>query len=407
MFKFTKDGISVSTVLDRRRRLASGNYPVRVQVVHSRVQMYYPTGKNLTPEDWERMPTAKNKELVKIRESIENSFDIVSSVVEELASEAEFSFDALNVRLKKVGVDTLDTAFKAKIAELRDNGQIGTVQAYEGTRKRVEAFAPKSIRIDSISVDWLKRYEKHMHDNGLSQTTLCIDLRAIRTMINDARRAGIVKASQYPFVRGKYEIRESEGRKRALTMEQIGKIAHYDDGFEATRKYRDYWMFMFFCNGINTADFVKLKYGDIIDGEIYFVRQKTARTCKTRKEIRVPILPQMQAIIDKWGNQKYPGNYIFPILDGTEDAMRLKQRTTHLTSAINKRMREIGKQLGVGNISTYTARHSFATVLKRSGANIVFIQESLGHQDIKTTEHYLASFEKDERMKNAQLLTQF
>ena len=79
----------------------------------------------------------------------------------------------------------------------------------------------------------------------------------------------------------------------------------------------------------------------------------------------------------------------------------------YLTRAINKRMQEVGEQLEIGNISTYTARHSFATVLKRAGANIAYISESLGHQDLKTTENYLASFEREEREKNAALLTNF
>ena len=70
-------------------------------------------------------------------------------------------------------------------------------------------------------------------------------------------------------------------------------------------------------------------------------------------------------------------------------------------------MRKIGKVLGYGNISTYTARHSFATVLKRSGANIAFISESLGHADLKTTENYLDSFEDETRLKNAAELTKF
>ncbi|KAA6335616.1 Tyrosine recombinase XerC, partial [termite gut metagenome] len=52
-------------------------------------------------------------------------------------------------------------------------------------------------------------------------------------------------------------------------------------------------------------------------------------------------------------------------------------------------------------------RHSYATVLKRSGTNIAYISESLGHNDLKTTENYLASFEKEERVKNARLLTDF
>ena len=70
-------------------------------------------------------------------------------------------------------------------------------------------------------------------------------------------------------------------------------------------------------------------------------------------------------------------------------------------------MKRIGQALGIENITTCVARHSFATVLKRSGANISYISESLGHSDLKTTETYLASFEKEERQKNARLLTDF
>jgi integrase len=94
-------------------------------------------------------------------------------------------------------------------------------------------------------------------------------------------------------------------------------------------------------------------------------------------------------------------------LKGGEDAVTVKKKTQYTTRAINKRMAEIGKRLGISHISTYTARHSYATVLKRSGANIAYISESLGHNSLQTTETYLASFEKEERQKNAALLTQF
>ncbi|MEF3423979.1 tyrosine-type recombinase/integrase [Bacteroides cellulosilyticus] len=56
---------------------------------------------------------------------------------------------------------------------------------------------------------------------------------------------------------------------------------------------------------------------------------------------------------------------------------------------------------------TYSARHSFATVLKRSGVNISYISESLGHSNLAITENYLASFEAEERKKNSILLTRF
>lgn len=70
-------------------------------------------------------------------------------------------------------------------------------------------------------------------------------------------------------------------------------------------------------------------------------------------------------------------------------------------------MKMVGNELKIGPVTSYTARHSYATVLKRSGSNIAYISESLGHSSIKITESYLPSFEKEERMKNASLLTNF
>ena len=256
-------------------------------------------------------------------------------------------------------------------------------------------------------MSWLARYADFLRKEGKTQTTIAIHLRHLRAILNEAKRLGSIKDAQYPFGRGRYEIQAGEGRKLALTLEQIGQIANYEDGTEATAKYRDYWLFLYLCNGINVADFVKLRYRDIVNGEICFVRQKTERTTKTRKEIRVVVTERMQAIINRWGNPSRPDSFIFPILDGQEDAMRRKCKTMYFTRAINKRMKEVGEQLGIGNISTYTARHSFATVLKRAGTNIAYISESLGHQDLKTTENYLASFEREERVKNAELLTRF
>ena len=326
--------------------------------------------------------------------------------VEELANLGNFSFDNLNRRLKS-GDLTLNSAFRAKIDELKAQDRIGSMLVYNVVRQGVERFAGAWVPMDAVTIEWLRRYEKFLIKEEKSTTTIGIHMRHIRAILNEACRNGVIKEAQYPFGRGRYEIQAGEGRKMALTVEQIGKIANYDDGSDTTARYRDYWLFLYLCNGINVADFVKLKYRDIVDGEICFVRQKTERTTKARKEIRVIVTERMQAIIDRRGNRKRADNYIFPILDGAEDAVQRHSKTIAAAGYINVRMRTIGKELGIGNISTYTARHSFATVLKRAGANIAYISESLGHQDLKTTENYLASFEREERQRNAELLTKF
>ncbi len=404
---YAKDGITVAAMLDTGHPKKNGLYPVRIRVTYARDRRYYPTGKDMTPEEWNVLPTSKARQAVAVRKDIENSYQIVRSAVEELASAGSFSLDALNGRLKGAASDTVNTMFRAKIECLRKAERIGSMLVYDNVLKGLERFSGEHIRFEVITVAWLDKYAAFLHKEGKTQTTVSIHLRHLRAILNEARRLGVVKEAQYPFGRGRYEIQAGEGRKLALTLEQIGQIARYDDGTDTSAKYRDYWLFLYLCNGINVADFVKLRYRDIVNGEICFVRQKTEHTTKTRKEIRVIVTEQMRAIIDRRGNAPAPERFIFPILDGSEDAMKQKMKTMYLTKAINKRMAEIGRVLGIGNISTYTARHSFATVLKRAGANIAYISESLGHQDLKTTENYLASFEREERQKNAELLTQF
>lgn len=70
-------------------------------------------------------------------------------------------------------------------------------------------------------------------------------------------------------------------------------------------------------------------------------------------------------------------------------------------------MERIAHALGIPNFTTYTARHSFATILDHSGASTSYIKGCLGHSSIKTTEGYLASFATEAREKNARLLTAF
>lgn len=404
---YSKDGITVAPMLDVSHPKKSGKCPVKIRVTHRRTRWYYPTGKDLTPEEWSALSTTKARAMVSICKDIESSYQIVRAAVEELATAGAFTFDALNCRLKGATSDTVNTAFRAKMDELKAAGRVGSMVAYRGALLGIERFAGAHIPFDAVTPSWLGKYVAFLSSEGKTQTTAAIHLRHPRAILNEARRQGIVKEAQYPFGRGRFEIQEGEGRKMALTLEQIGQIARYDDGSDATAKYRDYWLFLYLCNGINVADFVRLRYRDIVNGEICFVRQKTARTTRTRKEIRVVVTDRMLAIIDRWGNPPAPDRFIFPVLDGAEDAMRQKLKTQYLTRAINKRMATIGEDLGIGNISTYTARHSFATVLKRAGANIAYISESLGHNDLKTTENYLASFEREERVKNAELLTKF
>lgn len=363
-------------------------------------------GKDLSESDWEILPDTKRRDLRDVRQSIENSFSIVREVVEELAYNAEFSFEEVTLRLGKGFGGSVNDAFLAKIERLKSESY-GHSQLHVTILRSLERFAGKNISFESITPEWLRRYEKFMFGEGKTRCTVSMYLRSLRAIINDAKRCGVIRECSYTFGPGKFVIQEGEGRKLALSLADVGRIARYQSDSPVTERYWDYWMFLYFCNGINIDDFIRLKYKDIVGGEICFIRQKTRSTTKRQKEIRAALLPQMQAIIEKWGNPPKPDNYIFPILDpGETNIEKIYFRKNFFTRELNKRIKVVSEGLGIGRISTYTARHSYATVLKRSGANIAYISETMGHNSLKTTEVYLASFESEERQKNAALLTQ-
>jgi len=315
MFNYANSGVTVSSILDNRRATNDNLYPIKIRVTFQRIRKYYSTGKYLKSEAWEKLPDTKSKKMLSIRFDIQNTFDIVKDTVQGLLHEGGFSFEALNRRLNKAPSDTLNAGFKIKIQELLDNEQVGTHLFYQDALKSVESYGGENISYTAVTVDWLKCYEKYMLKLGRAYTTIGMYCRAIRSIINEAKRAGIIKENQYPFGNGKYEIPTGTGRKLALTLQQIKSVANYTDGKETTEKYRDMWFFSYLCNGINFADMLTLKYSNIRNGEICFLRAKTTRTSKVKKEVCAILTPEMNAIIKKWGNKSQkPDEYIFKYL---------------------------------------------------------------------------------------------
>jgi integrase/recombinase XerD len=111
-------------------------------------------------------------------------------------------------------------------------------------------------------------------------------------------------------------------------------------------------------------------------------------------------------LFNKWGNDPLiPNNYVFRILKPGLNPEQVHNRIHDFYSEINSHMKIIAGKLGILKpVTTYTARHSFATVLKRNGASVEFISESLGHSDIRTTESYLAAFDSNMKREWAKKL---
>jgi hypothetical protein len=179
MDTYNLNGITVAAILDNRRETKSGAYPVKIRVTYKRDRKYYSTGKNLSVSDWEKLDKTKNTELLCIKKDLQYSYEKVRDTVQSLESEGKFSFDALNTQLGKCMSDTLNSAFQAKIDSLVEAGAIGNSITYSCAFKHLEKYAGTKLAFDSISVDWLKKYEKAMLKEGKSYTTISMYISAV------------------------------------------------------------------------------------------------------------------------------------------------------------------------------------------------------------------------------------
>ncbi len=152
----------------------------------------------------------------------------------------------------------------------------------------------------------------------------------------------------------------------------------------------DVFTFSYLCAGINFIDMAKLKYSNIQDNQIVYNREKT------KKLIIVPLQERAKQIIEKHNDGKTA--FVFPILSNFHKSeVQIANRLHKVLAKINKHLKEIGVKLNLPiPLTTYVARHSFATVLKRAGVSTSIISESLGHSSEKITQVYLDSFDKEQ-----------
>ncbi|ALI98586.1 site-specific integrase [Rufibacter tibetensis] len=402
--------VHTSIILDTRRALKDGTYPLKLRLTWLRQRKYFLTPYSLTEEDFAKTqgekPRGKYKELQIAFQAIE------LRAVETINKLEIFSFEAFEKRFLDVAnkQDVL-ACFANKIESLKKDGRVGTAESYASACASLLAYSNKKVILfSSLTPEFLKLYEKWMLSKGKSLTTVGIYLRTLRAIFNDAISSGEISLGQYPFGKRKYQIPVGRNIKKALVLSDIERIFNYKPKNDSEAKARDLWIFSYLCNGINIKDIARLRYKQIEPDRITFVRSKTERTSRQNpKVITAMRTPEVDEIIDRWGvSPRNPESYVFPLLaegltpEGELASVRLA------TKSINKYMKRIAASEGIEKpVTTYAARHSFSTVLKRSGASIEFISESLGHSDLKTTESYLDSFEDNVKKKFSSVLTAF
>ena len=225
--------------------------------------------------------------------------------------------------------------------------------------------------------------------------------RTLRSAYNKAIKAKCTRKSDYPFDEYKINKFDTTTQKRAIAKTDVLKFTAEVQPI-GKQQYmelsKDIFVFSYLCGGINFTDIANLTKENIQNGRLHYIRQKT------KKLIKIGIPQEAMQIIEKYSKESK--GYLFPILDSKKHKTTLqKQNRIHkILGKVNKNLKLLAADLGVeANITTYVARHSFASVLKKSGVNIALISEALGHSDLATTQIYLDSFDNeqvDEAMKN-------
>ena len=398
-----------SIYFDNLRPKKNEKCSVKIRVTFLGTRKYFSTGVELKPEDFENaMSTEKGTHkspeqkdaYSKINKCLTKAVEVINILPVFTFSAFEESYlEQRNTR------SSVSFAFDKYIDELKSEGRIGTASSYECAKTSISKFK-KDLTFAEVTPALLKKYQIDMLKAGKSLTTVGIYLRSFRAIFNLQN----IDKSLYPFGDGKnkYSIPKGRNIKKALTVEEIAKIYNYEAPAGSTKEMaKDYWLFLYLCNGMNVKDFCLLKWGNIDGQMLTYNRSKTERSQKESKLISVALKPETMEIIKKWGQPSISKDaYIFPHLKPKMSAEIKRATYKQLTKTLNKYTKVICSELKINdNVTTYFARHSFATVLKRAGAKIEMISELLGHSSVDVTENYLDSFEKEHIQKETDVLT--
>lgn len=411
---------TIVTILDNRRTKKSGKYPVKVRISFLRDRKYYPVEVDLTEEEFgiiQNEETIKKLTPMKLRRhyiDLKLKCDVMRMKAESIIDKMpDFTFKLFERKFytNQRSTENVYDYYESTIKKLRQDGRMGTSDNYQCSMNSLKAFSPK-LSLRDVSVEFLKEYEIWLLGQGKSISTVGIYIRPLRAILNGAIEEGVISREvHYPFGRRRYQIPASKNKKKALTVNEIGRLYYYP-AIPGTwhERARDFFLFSYFGNGINMKDIALLRYRDI-DGEfIRFVRAKTQHTNRTASySISIFILKEIQEIIDRWKNDDNSSdNYLFPILSHGLTPYKEQALIRQFTKMVNKYLKLITKDVGIEKpVTTYYARHSFATVLRRGGTSTEIISESLGHSNIRTTSSYLDSFDDDTRKEVMANLTKF
>lgn len=400
---------SLSVVCYKSKRLSNGESPLMLQVSKGGKRQYQSLGVSVNPKFWDfskNKPKSNcpNREYI-LKLILNKQAELQQRMLELNAEQKEYTTTTLlHDEHRKFELKTVKQFYQELIEQYKANEKCGNRLIYKSSYNSINVFTNGNLEIpfSAIDVAWLNKYEKWLRSKGNKETTMSLMFRTLRSAYNKAIENKCARKSDYPFNDYKISKFDVSTEKRAIAKADVLKFStdvHSIGKQQYVQLSKDIFIFSYLCGGINFTDIANLTKDNIIEGKrLHYIRQKTG------KLIKLGLSEEALKIIKRYAVESK--GYLFPILNAQlhKTPLQKQNRIHKMLGKVNKNLKLLAAQLGVeANLTTYVARHSFASGLKKSGVNIALISEALGHSDLTTTQIYLDSFDNeqiDNAMKN-------
>ncbi|MBL4715476.1 MAG: site-specific integrase, partial [Bacteroidia bacterium] len=381
---------SIRAVLDTRRMKSNGTYPLKIRACHNFSSKYINLSISIYQRYW-------NKKKQQVKDSHPNSIKINKLILRKKMSLEErvldlylqsnsFSIDDItenNSKIKKSYIPSFKEFGYELVNGHLNNEKVGTARSYKNAIDQLCNRFNDKVKLHQINYKFLLKYEQLLSKDGVSVNGIANYMRHLKAIINAAIKSGYLKREDYPFHH--YKIRTEKTRKRALSKDDFQKLIalKLPEGSNESEA-RDYFILIFCLIGANWIDISYLKPEDLKEDRITYKRRKT------KKLYDIPLSPKAKELIDKL---RLPSSkYLLPILPDS-DLSPLDERTwtDNKLRLCNKYLKTIGKECKLQYpLTTYVARHSWATTAKHLGFSNELIAEALGHDyGLNVTNIYL------------------
>lgn len=276
----------------------------------------------------------------------------------------------------------LFNAFMAKqIAILQETGRIRTSETYRVALNRLNEFlGGREIAFSEIDADLIEAFEENLLSRHICRNTTSFYMRILRAVYNRGVERGYTH-SQDPFRHVYTGVDKTQ--KRAVSVSVLRDLKAMDLSAEPRlAKARDLFFFSFYTRGMSFIDMAYLRQSDLWGGVLRYTRRKTGRTLSMRWE------SEMQEIIDRYPPN--PCGFLLPILNNPDRDLRQQYKDAILST--NQSLTVLSDRLNLPiHLTTYVARHSWASIAYSKNVPLSLISEGMGHESERTTRIYLAS----------------